>query len=326
MTPVSVACGVRDVPFFTVVIPVFNRRTLLERALRSVLAQTWQDFEIIVVDDGSTDDPGAAIAQLGDDRIRLLVQDRRGGNAARNLGIERAHGVFVALLDSDDQFLDHHLQAMRDLLEDEEVHVAGYAPVRVHRGEEINYVKPKRALSSGEEMACYLLCDRGYVSTSTTVVRTETAKRVRYDEQLSFGQDVDFAIRLWLNGVRFKMAGQAGAIWEDTARPDRVSAGRKGVLLIDWLERLRPVISRKAYLGYRGWAIAKGLAGRQPATALKYYLAALFHGCYRPRLAVVVFAQIFVSDRMYRAAANSVIRWRNRRPSPPTTLAAEQTA
>jgi glycosyltransferase involved in cell wall biosynthesis len=296
-------------PLFTVVIPVFNRRAWLERALRSVLDQTCRDFEIVVVDDGSDDNPGAVIQALNDPRIRLVSQDHRGGNAARNLGIDNASGRFVALLDSDDQFLPHHLETMQSLLSGE-AGAVGYAPVRVFRGTNTEYIKPPRALAPNEEMARYLLCDRGFVATSTTVVRTQIARDVRYDEGLKFGQDTDFAIRLWLSGQKFKMAERPGAIWEDTHRADRVSSGRKGPLLIDWLTHLRPIISRKAYLGYRGWAIAKGLVATNPTKALRYYAVALLSLCYTPGLAAIIFAQIFLSDGLYRKAANGFIRWR----------------
>src|ERR1700744_4628044 len=91
-------------PFFSVIVPVFNRARQLDAALRSVLAQRCQDFEIIVVDDGSSDNPRATVETINDPRIRFIRQDNQGGGAARNTGINAARGRFVALLDSDDTF------------------------------------------------------------------------------------------------------------------------------------------------------------------------------------------------------------------------------
>src|ERR1700760_2526444 len=105
-------------PFFSVVIPVFNRAGPLAQAIESVRAQTFQDFEIVVVDDGSTDDPRAAVGRFADPRIRYFRQANAGGGAARNHGIDEARGQFVAFLDSDDVFLPHHLASMHRLLED----------------------------------------------------------------------------------------------------------------------------------------------------------------------------------------------------------------
>ncbi len=295
-------------PFFSVVIPVHNRAAHLAQALASVLVQTEQDFEIVVVDDGSIDEPNKTVEDAGDPRIRYWLQDNRGGGAARNAGIDQARGRFVAFLDSDDRFLPNHLSAMRTLL----AHtggVAGYAPVRVERGGGRSFVKPPRAIREGEHMANYVLCDRGFVPTITLVVPTEMARRVRYDEGLAFAQDADFCIRLFLAGCRFVMADHPGAVWNDVRDPRRVSAGRKGARMIAWLEKLKPEIPVQAYYGARGWMIAKGLAGADPLAALRLFADAVSRGCYRPRMAAVIFVQIFCPDSLYRKIADAVIAW-----------------
>jgi glycosyltransferase involved in cell wall biosynthesis len=295
----------RQSPFFSVVIPVYNRAGIVSAAVQSVLDQTEQDFEIIVVDDGSRDDPGAVVAQFADSRIRFVRQDNKGAAAARNRGIDLARGRFVALLDSDDRFLPHHLATMRRLLEGTKR--VGYARLVVDRGEGLTFVKPPRAIRANEHMASYLLCDRGFVATTTLVVEAATAKQVRYDETLPYAQDTDMAIRLFQTGCEFVMAEEPGAIWRDIYDPQRASAGRKGARLTAWLEKLRPVIPATAYRGGRGWLIAKGLAPNDAFGALRLYLAAVLEGCYRPRLAAIVFLQIFLSDRLYRRLADKVI-------------------
>src|SRR3954471_10555327 len=121
-------------PFFSVVIPVFNRAGALQHAIESVRGQTFQDFEIVVVDDGSTDNPQAVIENFADPRIRFVRQANGGGGAARNRGIDEAKGLFTAFLDSDDVFLPHHLDSMHALLEGT-TRVVGYARVRVDRGD-----------------------------------------------------------------------------------------------------------------------------------------------------------------------------------------------
>lgn len=293
-------------PFFSVVIPVFNRAGVLRGALESVLAQSEQDFEVIVVDDGSSDDPRGVVESLHDPRLRFVRQANGGGGSARNRGIDLARGRFVAFLDSDDVFLPHHLAAMRRLLEGGQG-VAGYARMIVDRGEGRVFLKPPRAIAPCEHMADYLLRERGFVPTITLVVERALAARVRYDETLPFAQDTDFAIRLFLAGCRFRMAEAPGAVWRDICDPARASAGRKGARLIAWLEALKPAIPAKAYWGARGWLIAKGVAMESPRRALGLYLDALRRGCYRPRLAAVVFLQIFVPDRIYRAMADRMI-------------------
>jgi glycosyltransferase involved in cell wall biosynthesis len=293
-------------PFFSVIIPVFNRARVLPGAIDSVLAQTDQDFEIIVVDDGSADNPAAVVEDFADPRIRYERKENGGGGSARNRGIDLARGRFVAFLDSDDVFLPHHLAAMRRILEGKP-NIAGYARMIVERGRGRTFLKPPRAIAPGEHMAQYLLCDRGFIPTITLVVAAESAKRVRYNESLPFAQDTDFAIRLFLAGNRFVMADEPGAVWRDLPDPGRASAGRKGWRLRNWLEDLKPRIPAKAYYGGRGWMIAKGLAPHNRNKALRLYLTALKHRCYSPRLAVVIFLQIFMPDRFYRAVADSIV-------------------
>ncbi|HEX4079748.1 MAG TPA: glycosyltransferase [Rhizomicrobium sp.] len=296
-------------PLFSVVTPVYNRAATLGAALRSVLAQSEQDFEIVVIDDGSRDSPENIIESFHDRRIVLARQDNRGGSAARNAGIDRARGRYVAFLDSDDVFLPHHLATMRRLL-DGTRDTAGYAPVVVDRGRGRSFVKPPRALAAGEHMATYLLCDRGFVPTTTLVVPREWAARVRYDEALPFAQDTDFAIRLFLAGCRFAMAPQPTGVWNDITDPKRVSAGRKNGRLLGWLDVMRPRIPERSYYGGRGWMVAKGFSQRHGLAALRFYLVAVLRGCYRPRLAAVVLIQIFTSDRFYRRLADWIIAWR----------------
>lgn len=99
-------------PIFSVIIPTYNRAWCIERAIESVLMQSEQRWELIIVDDGSSDRTAEIIRPriLRDDRIRLVVQSNRGTGAARQTGIRLAIGEFVTFLDSDDQYLPEHLE------------------------------------------------------------------------------------------------------------------------------------------------------------------------------------------------------------------------
>jgi glycosyltransferase involved in cell wall biosynthesis len=104
-------------PLFSVVIPTFNRARLVGRAIASVLAQTLGNFEVIVVDDGSTDETPRVVEGVGDPRVRLIsLPANRGAAAARNAGISAARGELISLLDSDDEYEPEFLEKTRAAL------------------------------------------------------------------------------------------------------------------------------------------------------------------------------------------------------------------
>ncbi len=99
-------------PTVSVVIPTYNRAHLVGRAIQSVLNQTYHDFEIIIVDDGSIDNTEDVVKSLNDPSIRYTRHDQnRGGSAARNTGIKMARGEYVAFQDSDDEYLPEKVES-----------------------------------------------------------------------------------------------------------------------------------------------------------------------------------------------------------------------
>jgi glycosyltransferase involved in cell wall biosynthesis len=102
-------------PFFTIVIPTYNRAHLISKAIDSVITQTFENWELIIVDDGSTDNTKELILgyQKKDLRIKYIYQENAERSAARNNGIENAKGEFICFLDSDDYFLPNYLLNLR---------------------------------------------------------------------------------------------------------------------------------------------------------------------------------------------------------------------
>ncbi len=117
----------------SVIIPTYNRAKFLKRAIKSVIQQSWEKWELIVVDDGSTDNTKEVLEEIKDRRIIYLYQDNKGVSAARNLGISHSQGELIALLDSDDvwkprKLEDHilfHIQGEWEISQTEEEWIKG---------------------------------------------------------------------------------------------------------------------------------------------------------------------------------------------------------
>lgn len=103
-------------PFFSIIIPLYNKENYIEKTLRSVLAQSFSDIEIIIVNDGSTDQSMKKAREINDDRIVLIEQENQGVSTARNRGIEIAKGKYIALLDADDYWYPDHLEELKALI------------------------------------------------------------------------------------------------------------------------------------------------------------------------------------------------------------------
>ena len=181
----------------SIIIPAYNRAKVLPRAINSVLTQTYQDFEIIIVDDCSRDNTDKIIKQFTDPRIRYIKhKHNKGGNAARNTGIKEARGEFIAFLDSDDEWLSDKLNKQMKLFAENGPSVgliyAGQRCYDENNGKDFDYIGDK----TGSVFSDMLV--HNYIgSLSVVIVRAEYIHKVGgLDEQLKSCQDWDFYIRL----------------------------------------------------------------------------------------------------------------------------------
>ena len=295
-------------PVFSIVIPTYNRGHTLPRAINSVIAQSFTNFELIIVDDGSIDNTEEIVNGINDSRIVFFRQDNKGAPNARNTGIEIAKGYNIAFLDSDDSFYPYHLENALPVLGINS-NICTYTQILVDRGNNIFFLKPPRAYDSDEDISEYCLCDRGFVPTSTLIVPSDLAIRVKYDEESRSGNDMDFAIRLIHAGGKLVMLEKPGAIWYDQRVEDRLSSLNNIEERLAWLERNRKLITDKAYYGEQGWRIAKQYSQTGNVwLAIKLYIKALRKCCYKPKLAIVVILQIIMSPHTYRKFADYLAR------------------
>jgi len=216
-------------PKVSVIIPTRNRAPLLRLALASVLAQSYQDFEIIIVDDASVDDTQAVIANIADVRIRYFRHAaNRGEGASRNAGIARAGGDYIAFLDDDDTWLPEKLAAQVEALDRCPARVGGvytgYVRFHIETGATIATVAAEKRGNIYDD----LRAQNWVGSPSAVLLRRECFAKVgRFDEQLKFGVDYDMWIRI-SRFYDFEVINKP--LLRYAVHPDRLSEDSRAIL------------------------------------------------------------------------------------------------
>ena len=186
-------------PTVSVVIPTYNRAHLVGRAIQSVLNQTYQDFEIIVVDDGSTDNTEEVVKSFNDPRIRYIRHDQnRGGSAARNTGIKMARGEYIAFQDSDDEWLPEKLEKQMKVFKSAppEVGVVYTDMWRISKGEKRYWHSPKIMPEDGIVYKQALDRVMG-IGIQTAIIKRECLNAVgMFDENFPRFIDLELFVRL----------------------------------------------------------------------------------------------------------------------------------
>lgn len=179
-------------PFFSIVLPTFNRAHLITRAIESVLAQTFTDWELLIVDDGSSDTTREAIQDhLLDPRISYSFEVNSGPAMARNRGIASAHGEYITFIDSDDEYLPDHLQRRYDMLKGSDIDL-------LHGGMEVigdPYVADRFDNTKRIHIAD---CAVG----GTFFIRRTLADALGGFQDVLYGDDADFAQRAKEQGAK----------------------------------------------------------------------------------------------------------------------------
>jgi len=171
-------------PQVSVVIPTYNRATLIGETLDSVLAQTYRDFEVIVVDDGSTDNTPAVINAGYKGLVRYIRQENAGQAAARNTGIRIANGTYIAFLDDDDLWLPHKLARQMPLFESNPATVWVYCDAQVFddtTGQPLHNFSQINPPHAGQ--VAHHLLQRDFIASPTPIIRRAIFEKVGYFDE-----------------------------------------------------------------------------------------------------------------------------------------------
>jgi glycosyltransferase involved in cell wall biosynthesis len=191
-------------PLVSVVIPAYNSSAYIAAALESVFQQTFSSHEVVVVNDGSPDTPALEAAlQPYLSRLRYFRQENRGPSAARNVGIREARGRYVAMLDSDDSWLPHHLERQVDYFTRDAKLGLVYSNNMQISDDEVVGAAFETVPQTGPVTLESLLAEHCTVNTSSVVVSRDALLKVGlFDESLNRCEDFDLWLRLAAQGVR----------------------------------------------------------------------------------------------------------------------------
>ncbi len=180
----------------SVVVPVYNRKEMLLRAVGSVFEQTYREWELIVVDDGSTDGTRQLMRGLDGGRVRCLFQPHSGVSCARNLGVKAAQYPWIAFLDSDDYWLPGKLQAQLEALQEyPQYEIVHTDEIWIRRGRRVNPRKIHRKYGGWIYQHCLPRC---IVSPSSVLLhRSVLEDRGGFDESLPVCEDYELWLRLF---------------------------------------------------------------------------------------------------------------------------------
>jgi glycosyltransferase involved in cell wall biosynthesis len=184
-----------DLPLISIIIPAYNRADLIGETLDSILAQTYQSWECIIVDDGSSDDTEKIVETYVDKDKRLKSYSRTndygsGGNGARNYGLDLAKGEYIVFFDSDDIMTENHLKVKYDLIK------SGEYDFGVTRTKYFNYTnegidKYYNFTTKDITKENYILQKINWL-TLDVIVKADLVRKVRFNELLQSGQEYNF--------------------------------------------------------------------------------------------------------------------------------------
>jgi len=209
-------------PCVSVVVPFYNRENTIGRTISSVLKQTFEDWELVIVDDGSDDNNLLVriVNQFDDSRIQVLFQKQNlGGGAARNIGMLAAKGEYIAFLDSDDEWENNKLEKQVEFHKNKSKHLVSYTKSVIHDGVDKNPQEPlpAQAIEKGEKVADYLFVRGGFMPTPSLFGSRSVFIQCLFDTTLRRHQDYDFLLSLEKKGCEFEMIDEVlvHIHWED---------------------------------------------------------------------------------------------------------------
>lgn len=197
-------------PFFSIIIPTYNRFHILGRAILSAISQTFTDFELIIIDDGSTDDTQSLINSFSDNRINSIYKNNGGVSAARNYGVTHANGHYLVFLDSDDTLYPDALEVIYQSAHLNDFPSIVFSDLETRAKDGTSVLRSARnPYRTGQGIGIFM--------TGAYAIRAEFFKKLGgFDELINFGENAELKIRIEKNQFSYCLTDRPVCIYYES--------------------------------------------------------------------------------------------------------------
>ncbi len=221
----------------SIVIPTYNRAALLERTLQSALQQTYEDIEIIIVDDGSTDNTKQLVNRFQDQRVVYVRNPvNLGAPESRNIGIDCSSGKFIAFLDSDDEWDPQKLEKQIDCIRQQQPTSDFLCYTQIVMVDQKKNITPAKDRDDNQPLSEYFFLNNEFIVTSAMLFPRETIRRLRFKKDIKLFQDIDLCLRASRMPCQFLFVKEPLCTWNCDDRKDRITMNHDGYTRFCWLE------------------------------------------------------------------------------------------
>lgn len=302
---------VASLPLISVIIPTYDRAYIIGRTIESALQQSYQNIEVIVVDDASRDNTSAVVQGIGDGRVRYIRHTtNKGGSAARNTGISAAKGFYIAFLDSDDIWLPQKLELQVTAIEKHpsSSRVVSYTQIKNDNGQEISLM-PSRGIEASEAVADYLFVHGGEIVTSAVMLPRSLVSGTVFRSESGKHDDLDLYLRLEEKGAIFDFLAEPLTVWNTTPRDDRISRIPDYKFSYGWIQEYTDRISSQAMKGFMIKEVLGDLIGEgdRQLYAEKILVDGLLHKIISPKKFLHLSARVLLTEA-FRAKIKRMLR------------------
>jgi glycosyltransferase involved in cell wall biosynthesis len=226
-----------SIPYFSVIIPTYNRGHLIYKSIESLLNQTFLDFELIIIDDASTDNTEEVISLIKDDRIHYYKNNKNEERCvSRNLGIEKSKGKYICFLDSDDYHLSTHLERIyQEITKFSEP--IGFFFVNAW-DEDINGNKSERCCPDYEKMDGYTYFLHYTVNPQRWAVNRSIFESIKFDPEVVICEDMDTSLRILVNNYPIYQIKERTTVYVATSDSFTNSDANKASKELFYLNRI----------------------------------------------------------------------------------------